>query len=71
MVAYEDVLRIVSRAQYDIDEFASDATIIIQRHRYPFLVTLTLMSETHHFRIIRKRNLKRMIVILREYLLAP
>ena len=67
---YPNLVDTCHKAQNLIDKYCSDAHVEILKHSLPYVVRIVLMKETHTFRIIKKRNLRFMMKVLQQCIIA-
>ena len=67
---YANLVDTCHEAQNLIDEYCSDAHVEILKHSFPYVVRIVFMKETHTFRIIKKRNLRFMMKVLQQCIIA-
>ena len=67
---YPNLVDTCHKAQNLIDNYCSDAHVEILKHSFPYVVRIVLMKETHTFRIIKKRNLRFMMKVLQQCIIA-
>ena len=67
---YPNVVDTCHEAQNLIDKYCSDAHVEILKHSFPYMVQIVFMKETHTFHIIKKRNLRFMMKVLQQCIIA-
>ena len=67
---YPNLVDTCHKVQNLINEYCSDAYVEILKHSFPYVVWIVFMKETHTFCIIKKRNLRFMMEVLQQCIIA-
>ena len=67
---YINVVDTCHEAQNLIDKYCSDAHVEILKHSFPYVVRIVFMKETHTFCINKKRNLRFLMKVLQQCIIA-